>query len=177
MTFGRSTGLKSFIAYTSNGQNLYSQKEQTRRPPKFLAFFAFFLQFFAVFIAIYRILVFWYSIQTGFFFVDMSGFAFLFKTASFWPPEKQHPHNQIQPVCAGAKPAPKDNLGFISLDEPLPNMQPPQALAVVDPVLGVFKPPIQKSNQASSQIKGSKIIQIKPQIKSECQNIVKSSHK
>ena len=44
----------------------------------FWQFLAFFCQFF----------VFWYSIQTGFLFLDMSGCTFWFTTASFWHPEK-----------------------------------------------------------------------------------------
>ena len=53
------------------------------------------------------------------------------------------------------------------------------SLCGVDPALGlgVYKPPFQKSNQASSQIRQSKIFQVKPQIKSQCRKIVKSSHK
>ena len=53
--------------------------------------------FFIFFLPVFRILVFLYSIQTGLLLVDMSGFAFWFKTASFLHPKKQHPHNQIQP--------------------------------------------------------------------------------
>ena len=55
---------------------------------QFLAVLAVFDIFWQFFLPVFRILVFWYSIQTGFLFVDMSGFAFWFKTASFWHPER-----------------------------------------------------------------------------------------
>ena len=55
---------------------------------RFCSFWKFLEVFDSFCLAALSILVFWYSIQTGFLFVDMSGFAFWFKTASFWHPEK-----------------------------------------------------------------------------------------
>ena len=53
-----------------------------------------------------------------------------------------------------------------------------QLLQVPDPPgVGVYKPPFQKSNKISSQIKGSHFFQVKPQIKSRGQFFFKSSHK